>query len=1635
MEHVIAGAKFPAKCVKNEIHNLLTTLRLTRHNSSQGPQAQFHYEALRSFQCLFEELTYIHELHDFDTVAYLGPFLEVIQSDATDGQITAVALGAVDKFVSFGLISPESPRCMEAMNTLAWGVINCRFVSSGSNKDEVVLLKMVGLLIDCLRCPAGDYLSDMCVWNMVRKCFQISRQPRASHLLRSSAEGMLQQMILTVFGTHKERARRIRVKGGSAPTTGVSGAGGGCTPASDTSSQLQQPLQVYKPYGYRAMHFVLRFLAFLLAYGRSTPGAACETKRQRIRRPRSRSPRGGMKEEQPSPLRRSDSRDRSPSGEAAPTDLGLSYTSATVKDDLCIDMHCLGLSLLNVALESGGGEIARSDELIAVIQDDICKSLLQNSRTDSLSVLSLTLRAIFNLFLHFRRHLKVHLEIFLSSVHLKIAGLSSVSYEQRELALESLLEFCREPELMLELYENYDCDVRCTNLFETLVRFLVTNAFPPDGVHGVRGGFNSLHRLAFSGLLSVLHSIALRCVSHAGRQTSRIPLTAGPQPSLETTPDGGETELQRKKEQKRRLGLAARTFNADPSKSMGALQSLGVVASPPTPESMAEFLRHTPGLDLPLVGEYLAKRKDFNGMVRKAFMTLFCFQCLGLVEALRAVLSTFRLPGESQLIERLMESFAEEYYVAQPLAMDVADVSTETDMRKVPRYVPREKTNDEGSEEDALIARSGCPDAGGGPEADANGEAELRVKMANSDTIFVLSYSIIMLNTDLHNHGVKKKMTIPEFLRNNRSIDGGSDLPEFFLRDIYCAIRDEEIRLHGDPVSAEGEQAVVDDFFWEGIMRRSESIDEFSATERLLSETPPGNTEREMFLVIMESAPLPTLSLCYESVPDVSVASQAMMGFQDLAKISYYYEQVDTVNSLARVMCQSFCRATAAGEVSIRAQIALRAAQQCVSQHASFFREAEWRAVLDVILQLWALDLLPPHLTEFDDFSGPDGKPLGSLCDLKPPFPAPIARPTAHGGASVGAVAVGLDGSLGLQEMSSRAYSDSDAGSGAEGFLETLTRWLDDEARDGEDDGGDIQGRTEGVSSSAKATGSDGLATRGIPSATATDASAGTREAGDDLPVQSSDPAIVHQQIKQIVARSGFVDLFALSGLSRLTSESLQILAKALVLLSRPGRWSTVVPPTSAGSPNITTAAIPADDTPSSPTAARSDGQRGEVIGAGWHDVADPVFGLELLTNMMCMSLGSSQCSISQIWPLVSTHFERLLQYVIAGGGGGERQFIERLIVNTLRLCIRLIGNAEIVSTLLSLLQQLSKLPPGLFSTYSERIACGLFVFVQEGNLPHSGLCAIFKLLKRTAEIQDNPGACVAGIECLNYWLRDDQELSRLLSMQQFPELLATLKAFASHSSPPASSTALDHLSNLVPQLARGARSLPQAPGQWQSLWVPTLHAISHVAREGSQKSSAQAFVYLQRLLLEKGTDLSLPWEELPFTAWKECFEQVLFPLLQSHLPPNGSSSSVAPDIACVRQANAAQLLCRVVLTHLPDWLLESPEAFPVLFLRLLHVLVSDAASSGSVHEPLVESLKNLLLVISADPVFGNLASPQLQGESLIEAAWGVVSPAFPSLRREIDLIFNPELEMPDSAPEDCQSSDVPQLGEKQDSL
>ncbi|VDD93146.1 unnamed protein product [Enterobius vermicularis] len=59
---------------------------------------------LRNFSDLRDVLYSVNDLSDMSPDTFVGPFLEVIRSDQTNGPVTAQALSSVAKFLSYGLI-------------------------------------------------------------------------------------------------------------------------------------------------------------------------------------------------------------------------------------------------------------------------------------------------------------------------------------------------------------------------------------------------------------------------------------------------------------------------------------------------------------------------------------------------------------------------------------------------------------------------------------------------------------------------------------------------------------------------------------------------------------------------------------------------------------------------------------------------------------------------------------------------------------------------------------------------------------------------------------------------------------------------------------------------------------------------------------------------------------------------------------------------------------------------------------------------------------------------------------------------------------------------------------------------------------------------------------------------------------------------------------------------------------------------------------------------------------------------------------------------------------------------------------------------------------------------------------------
>ena len=165
-----------------------------------------------------------------------------------------------------------------------------------------------------------------------------------------------------------------------------------------------------------------------------------------------------------------------------------------------------------------------------------------------------------------------------------------------------------------------------------------------------------------------------------------------------------------------------------------------------SPKHVSSFLRvHQSSIDPVILGEYLGEGgidgidKDYWNLIRFYYVRAVSFVGMNIEKALRHFLTNcgFRLPGEAQKIDRVISTFSQCYW--EDNAGDIAN----------------------------------CP-------------------FQDQDTCFLVSFAIIMLNTDLHKSQPSKsktlkKMTRSEFIANLRHVCA-ADKFQSYIYDIYDAI-------------------------------------------------------------------------------------------------------------------------------------------------------------------------------------------------------------------------------------------------------------------------------------------------------------------------------------------------------------------------------------------------------------------------------------------------------------------------------------------------------------------------------------------------------------------------------------------------------------------------------------------------------------------------------------------------------------------------------------------------------------------------------------------------------------------------------------------------------------------------------
>ncbi|KAI5558861.1 hypothetical protein BDE02_17G070100 [Populus trichocarpa] len=829
--------------------------------------------------------------HTINPALYLQPFLDVIRSDETGAPITGVALLSVYKILTLDVIDENTVNVEDAMQSVVDAVTGCRFEVTDPASEEVVLMRILQVLLACMKSKASVMLSNQHVCILVNTCFRIVHQAGSkSELLQRISRHTMHELIRFIFShlpdventnqalvdgvaTVKQESGGLgndyalgstqmengncnselggqasSVRFGSDASTGLAAIEENAIGAGRGKDALPFDLHLMTlPYGVPCMVEIFHFLCSLLNVAEH---------------------------------------------------IGKGPRSNTIA--FYEDVPLFALGLINSAIELGGPSIHCQPRLLSLIQDELFSNLMQFDLSTSPLILSMVCSIALNLYHHLRTELKLQLEAFFSFVILRLAqSRYGASYQQQEVAMEALVDFCRQKTFMVEMYANLDCDMTCNNVFEDLINLLSKSAIPMDCP------LSSMHVLALDGLIAVIQGIVGR-IGNGSDGSEPAPVNIDEYTSFWTAkcdsysdPNQWVPFIRQRKHIKRRLMVGADHFNRDPKKGLEFLQGTHLLPEKLNPQSVACFLRYTSGLDKNLIGDFLGSHDEFSIQVLHEFAQTFDFEDMSLDNALRLLLETFRLPGESQKIQRVLEAFSERYYEQSPQVL------------------------------------------------------------ANKDAALLLSYSLILLNTDRHNAQVKKKMTEEDFIRNNRRINGGNDLPREFLSELYHSICKNEIRT--TPEQGFGIPEMTPSR-WIDLMHKSKKTAPF-----ILSDS-RADLDHDMF-AIMSGPTVDAISVVFDHAELEDIYQTCIDGYLALAKISACHHLVDVLDAVVVSLCKfttllnpsSVEESVLAFGDDARAMMATVTVFTIANRYGDYIRTG-WRNILDCVLRLYKLGLLPARV-------------------------------------------------------------------------------------------------------------------------------------------------------------------------------------------------------------------------------------------------------------------------------------------------------------------------------------------------------------------------------------------------------------------------------------------------------------------------------------------------------------------------------------------------------------------------------------------------------------------------------------------------------------------------------------------------
>ncbi|CCK71837.1 Arf family guanine nucleotide exchange factor GEA1 KNAG_0I00460 [Huiozyma naganishii CBS 8797] len=652
-------------------------------------------------------LTGLKSIYALDSIAFLSPFLRVLKEKSNVEPLRTLALESIKRFYTFQLINKNCINYVQCYReTVAVLLQLITDIAGYQTFDDETEIETITVLQHIISLPCGDCLTDILIYEVLKRILLIVCRRKASQHLKRRAEEVLTSITIHIYGKLKFM---------------------NLTAINDKYIDDEQ---------------IKKFFVFKRSNNSSEFDLTEEI----------------VNNESQESLSSENVMDTPNYGLPVIINyltLLLSLISLDNKTEYTTHTQILGLKLINIIVELVGRLFLKHPKLLNMISDSIFKCVLSIIDTNDEKTLLIehALRLFTTIVLSIAWFIPRQIELTLNSLLKKLKR--SEFPELSLIIIEQLsVLWMRKPSIFIDFFIKFDCDLDFEDVSINFLKVMCTLAAPESNIN--------VSTFALDGMITFINAIHTQIEGLDKLQLEHAP----------------PNKVLMNRNRKTEFIDCIEKFNENSKEGIELLIENKFIPHN-NEDEIAKFLFANNGrMNKKQLGLLICK--PTNVSLLDKFMSNFDFRGLKIDEALRVLLTRFRLPGESQQIERIIESFSKYYVEGQ----------------KYDEYLPHH--NDVANIEHSAVR----PD---------------------SDSIFVLSYSIIMLNTDLHNPQIKEHMSFDEYSSNLRgSYNKGADYPKSFLNKIYCSIKDKEIVM---PEEHHGNDTWFDDV-WNNLISSTTVVTE-----------------------------------------------------------------------------------------------------------------------------------------------------------------------------------------------------------------------------------------------------------------------------------------------------------------------------------------------------------------------------------------------------------------------------------------------------------------------------------------------------------------------------------------------------------------------------------------------------------------------------------------------------------------------------------------------------------------------------------------------------------------------------------------------------------------------------------------